>query len=113
VAAGRVEVRVAIPYPVVVGAGLDLGEVVSGALEPTVGVILTDSNVGPLHAASLEQALEGAGWRVADMLEIPAGERSKSLQTSSGASSSPASWRQTSAGSRRSRPASSPAAWRR
>jgi 3-dehydroquinate synthase len=80
VAPGRVEVPLAPPYPVVVGAGLDLAETLSGALEPAVGVILTDSNVGPLHAASLERALERAGWRVADVVEIPAGESSKSLE---------------------------------
>ena len=74
-------VQIASPYPVVVRAGLDLAGVVSEALEPSVGAILTDSNVGPLHAASLEQRLEAAGWRVADVVEIPAGERSKSLQT--------------------------------
>ena len=77
----RVEVPVAPPYPVVVGADLDLAGVLSGALEPSVGAILTDSNVGPLHALSLERALEAAGWRVAGVVEIPAGERSKSLQT--------------------------------
>jgi 3-dehydroquinate synthase len=79
VASGRVEVPVAPPYPVVVGAGLDLAGVVSGALEPGVGAILTDSNVGPLHAPPLRRALEDAGWRVADVVEVPAGERSKSL----------------------------------
>jgi 3-dehydroquinate synthase len=77
----RVEVRVASPYAVVVGAGLDLAGVVSEALDPAVGAILTDSNVGPLYATSLEKTLEVAGWRVADVVEIPAGERSKSLQT--------------------------------
>ncbi len=80
-ATGRVEVPVAPPYPVVVGAGLDLGGTISGSLEPAVGAILTDSNVGPLHAPSLERALEGAGWRVTDVVQIPAGERSKNLQT--------------------------------
>jgi 3-dehydroquinate synthase len=79
VVTGRLEVPVAPPYPVVVGAGLDLAEVLSGALEPTVGAILTDSNVGPLHAPSLKRTLEGAGWRVADVVEVPAGERSKTL----------------------------------
>jgi 3-dehydroquinate synthase len=72
-------VPVAPPYPVVVGAGLDLARVLSGALEPTVGAILTDSNVGPLHATSLKGALEGAGCSVADVVEIPAGERSKGV----------------------------------
>jgi 3-dehydroquinate synthase len=81
VASGRVEVPVAPPYPVVVGAGLDLAKALSGALEPAVGALLTDSNVGPLHAPSLKRTLEGAGWRVVDVLEIPAGERSKSLTT--------------------------------
>jgi 3-dehydroquinate synthase len=79
VASGRVEVPVVPPYPVVVGAGLDLANVLSGALEPTVGAILTDSNVGPLHASSLKRTLEGLGWRVADVVEIPAGERSKGV----------------------------------
>jgi 3-dehydroquinate synthase len=68
----------------VVGAGLDLAEALSAVLEPTVGAILTDSNVGPLHATSLERALEDAGWRVADVVELPAGERTKSLQTYAG-----------------------------
>jgi 3-dehydroquinate synthase len=63
----------------VVGAGLDLAETLSGALEPTVGAVLTDSNVGPLHATSLQRSLESAGWRVAAVVEVPAGERSKSL----------------------------------
>lgn len=78
--AGRVEVKVAPPYPVVVGAGLDPGVVVSEVLEPGAGVILTDSGVGPLHAAAVRRALEGAGWRVAEVIEIPAGESSKSLE---------------------------------
>jgi 3-dehydroquinate synthase len=79
VACERVEVPVAPPYPVVVGTGLDLAEVLSEALEPGVGAILTDSNVAPLQAPPLRHALEGAGWRVADVVEVPAGERSKSL----------------------------------
>ncbi len=80
-ATGRIEVPVVPSYPVVVGAGLDLAETLSGALEPAVGAIITDSNVGPLHAASLQRSLESAGWRVAEVVEVPAGERSKSLVT--------------------------------
>ena len=75
----RVEVPVAPPYPVVIARGPDLPKIISGELEPALGAILTDSNVGPLHAASLERSLEEAGWRVAGVVEIPAGERSKSL----------------------------------
>ena len=79
-ASGRVEVQVAPPYPVVVEAGLDLTEVLSETLEPNIAAILTDSNVGPLHAPTLRGTLEGAGWRVADVVQVPAGERSKSLE---------------------------------
>jgi 3-dehydroquinate synthase len=76
---GRVEVPVAPPYPVVVGAGLDLAEVVSTELEPGLAAVLTDSNVGPLHAPRVTQALEDAGWHVAEVLQVPAGEASKGL----------------------------------
>src|SRR5918994_714894 len=76
---GRVEIPVAPPYPVVVGVGLDLAGIVSGELEPGVAAILTDSNVGPLHAPKVGRALDDAGWRVAEVLEIPAGEPSKGL----------------------------------
>src|SRR5215204_3555721 len=76
---GRVEVPVAPPYPVVVGVGLDLAGIVSGELEPGVAAILTDSNVGPLHAPTVGRALEDAGWHVAEVLEVPAGELSKGL----------------------------------
>ena len=56
----RVEVTVGTPYPVILGAGLDPAAVISEALEPARGVILTDSHVGPLHAPSLRDAA-GAG----------------------------------------------------
>jgi 3-dehydroquinate synthase len=79
VAASRVEVPVAPPYPVVVGPVPDLGEAISGVLKPGLGVILADANVGPLHGQSVRRALEGAGWLIADVVEIPAGEQSKSL----------------------------------
>lgn len=79
--AQTVEVPVARPYPVVVGAGLDLAETLSRSLEPGLCAVLTDSNVGPLHTASVRAALERAGWQVAGVLEVPAGESSKSLET--------------------------------
>jgi 3-dehydroquinate synthase len=81
---GRVEIQVTPPYPVVAGVGLDLAEIVSGELESGVAAILTDSNVGPLHAPTVVRALENAGWRVADVLEIPAGEPSKDLAAYAG-----------------------------
>ena len=77
--AGRVEVPVVPPYPVVVGPAPDLADAVSEAMEPGAGVIVTDSNVGPLHAGSVKRTLEGAGWRISEVVEIPAGEASKNL----------------------------------
>jgi 3-dehydroquinate synthase len=80
-----VEVPVSRPYPVVVGAGLDLGGIVSNTLEPGLCVIITDSTVGPLHASDAQDALERAGWRVAGTVEVPSGESSKSLEAYAGA----------------------------
>ncbi len=80
-----VEVPVASPYPVVVGAGLDLGRIASDTLEPGLCAIFTDATVGPLHAARVQGALEGAGWRVAGTIEVPSGESSKSLEAYAGA----------------------------
>jgi 3-dehydroquinate synthase len=76
-----VEVPVARPYPVVAGAALDLGQVVSEVLEPGLCAIFTDSTVGPLYAGRVRDALEGAGWRVAGTIEVPTGESSKSVDT--------------------------------
>jgi len=79
VAADTVEVRVAPPYPVTVGA--DVHQTIAAALEPRSCAILTDSNVGPLHAADLRRSLEEAGWSVVGVAEIPAGEASKNVAT--------------------------------
>lgn len=68
------------PYPVVVGEELDIGETISDSLEPRTGVILTDSEVGPLYASSVRDSLESAGWRMVETIEVPAGESSKSLR---------------------------------
>jgi len=43
-----------------------------------LGVIVTDSHVGPLHAATVIQSLQAADWRM-DVVSVPAGEPSKSL----------------------------------
>ena len=74
-----IEVPVLRPYPVVVGADPDLGGALSGVVGPGLCAIFTDSTVGPLYAASVQHALEGAGWRVAGTVEVPPGESSKSL----------------------------------
>ena len=76
-----VEVAGVPPYPVLVGSRLDPAEEISRILEPGVCALLTDSNVGPLHAETVTGSLESAGWRVADTIQIPAGEGSKNLST--------------------------------
>jgi len=43
-------------------------------------VIITDSNVGPLYAGALERSLANAGFKVT-IVEVPAGEEQKSLET--------------------------------
>ena len=73
-----VEVPVAPPYPVAVGPGLDAA---ASPLSPGLCAIITDSRVGPLHAKGLRLALEDAGWRVLGVIEVPAGEASKGLET--------------------------------
>jgi len=58
---------------------LDIAEVVSEVLQPGAAVVLTDSNVGPRHAGSVAGDLESGGWRVLEVISVPAGESSKSL----------------------------------
>jgi 3-dehydroquinate synthase len=80
-----VEVSVTHPYRVFVGTGLDLAEIFSSSLEPGLCAIFTDSTVGPLHAARVQDALQRAGWRVAGKIEVPSGESSKSMEAYTGA----------------------------
>ena len=72
------------PYEVHVEPDLDLERAVSGALAPGTAAILTDSTVDPLYAASVSGALERAGWTLADVITVPAGESSKSLSVYEG-----------------------------
>lgn len=78
--AQRIEVEVSTPYPVVIGSGLSVAEALTGVMQPGTAAVLTDSRVGPLHAPAVRQDLESAGWRVAATVEVPDGERSKSLE---------------------------------
>ena len=76
-------------YGFVAGSDLDLGEVVSEAVAPGTGAILTDSTVGPLYAAAVKHHLESTGWRVANVIEVPPGKvprASKLTPRSSGGS---------------------------
>jgi 3-dehydroquinate synthase len=76
---GSVTVEATIPYEVRVESGLDLSSAFSSSLAPGIAVLLTDSNLGPLYAPTVTQALERSGWTVADIITVPAGESSKSL----------------------------------
>ena len=77
---GNVTVAATAPYEVRVEPTLDLATAVSAAsLSPGTAILLTDSNVGPLHAPAVTRALERAGWTVADVVTVPAGEASKTL----------------------------------
>ena len=64
--------------PVVVRRGaLDsLGEILAPLVGGRAAALVTDSNVGPLHASRAAAALEAAGFRVS-VREVPAGESSK------------------------------------
>ena len=74
-----VTVDATTPYEVRVEPALDLAGTVSATLSPGTAVILTDSDVGPLHVPSAEEALRSAGWVVLNTVTVPAGEASKSL----------------------------------
>jgi len=74
-----VTVAATTPYEVRVEPDLDLKDAVSAALPPGAAILLTDSTVGPLHASSTDEALKEAGWALADVVTVPAGEGSKSL----------------------------------
>jgi 3-dehydroquinate synthase len=81
---GSVTVEATIPYEVRVEPTLDLSSAVSTALPPGTAVLLTDSDVGPLHASAVTDALELAGWTIADVVTVPAGEASKNLSVYEG-----------------------------
>lgn len=69
-------------YPILVEEGLltSCGEVIAAQLPARRAAIVTDSNVGPLYAATVEASLQKAGFAV-KTVTIPAGEKSKSLET--------------------------------
>ena len=64
-------------YDIHIGQGMDLGELFNGARAPRA-LLVSDSNVGPLHGASCEAALRTAG-AVPSRCVVAAGEESKTL----------------------------------
>ena len=72
------------PYKVLVGQGLlaDCGPLIAEILKPSRCALVTDSNVGPLHAEAAETSLRQAGCDPI-RITIPAGESSKSFEQTS------------------------------
>ena len=68
--------------PIRVGNGLlgRVGEVAASAVRGRRALVVTDTNVGPLHLAPLLASLRAAGF-AAEPFELPAGEGSKNLGT--------------------------------
>lgn len=66
-------------YDILIEHGLlkKLGQLVSQVWSKRKVLIITDSNVGPLYLAEVEDQLEQAGFQTAD-ITVPAGENSKS-----------------------------------
>lgn len=77
-----VEVKTAPAYEVRVGSGLlsRCGEHIAQVHARCTAVLVTDSCVDPLYAATVSRSLEEAGFRAVKFI-FPAGERSKNLET--------------------------------
>jgi 3-dehydroquinate synthase len=81
----QIEVPIArSPYKVLVGPGLlaDCGPLIAEILKPSRCALVTDSNVGPLHAEDAETSLRQAGCDPI-RITVPAGESSKSFDQTS------------------------------
>lgn len=68
------------PYEIIVGNETfpRAGEFIRRVLPAGKCAVVTDSNVGPLHAKTLLESLKAAGFE-ATLVTVPAGEKSKSL----------------------------------
>jgi 3-dehydroquinate synthase len=79
---GAVRVRVGeTAYPVIVepGAVSRVGTLIRERLETARVAVVADRRVAALHGEALERGLDGAGLAVIARVEVPPGERSKSL----------------------------------
>ena len=79
-----IEIKVPLarsPYQVIVGPGLigNCGHRIAEILNPARCALVTDSNVGPLHAEAVETSLRQAGFEPI-LITIPAGESSKCFE---------------------------------
>ena len=73
------------PSPIYVGRGLlaRAGEVAAASVSGRRAVVVTDSNVAPLHLPAVLASLRGAGFD-AEAEVVPAGEATKSLRSLEG-----------------------------
>ena len=70
-------------YQIEIGRNLlsDAGQRIAGQVEITSAIVISDTNVGPLYAESLTDTLQQSGS--AQLLIVPAGEPSKSVEQAS------------------------------
>ncbi len=68
------------PYEVIVGHDIlrRAGEFISQVLPASRCALITDSNIAPLYAETVETSLEAAGFEVTTII-VPPGEPSKAL----------------------------------
>ncbi|MGM9526132.1 MAG: 3-dehydroquinate synthase [Peptococcaceae bacterium] len=68
-------------YEICIGTGLlaDCGGRIANLVKGRQAAVITDSNVGPLYARTVQESLEQQGFAVT-LVTIPAGESSKSWQ---------------------------------
>jgi 3-dehydroquinate synthase len=70
------------PYPVVIGPGVlaQVGPRLRECVKGRRALVITDANVGPLYGESALASLRSAGFE-ATLLTMPAGEKTKSLES--------------------------------
>lgn len=76
--------RVEIDYPHVIERGVSarIGQVLQRWIGPEQNlVVISDTTVGPLHAARICNQLRESGWGEVPLIAFPAGEESKSFDT--------------------------------
>ena len=73
------------PYEILIGEGLlgKAGALASEVVTPGACAVISDATVAPLHAEGLLHSLRTAGFRPS-LLEVPAGEASKSMTVAAG-----------------------------
>ncbi len=78
------EVRLRDVCPIFVGSGIlpDLGSAVRDILAPRRAIVITNATVRDLYGETVLSSLDVAGLST-DLIEVPEGEESKSLQVAS------------------------------